>query len=44
MDSYVYATESLKLITRAGGSLLYSGEAVDIEKASFGEGTVSRVY
>ena len=44
IDSYVYATESLKLITRAGGSLLYSGEAVDIEKASYGEGTVSRVY
>lgn len=44
MDSYVYATESLKLITRAGGSLLYSGEAEDIEKASYGEGTVSRVY
>lgn len=44
IDGYVYATESLKLITRAGGSLLYTGEAEDIEQASYGEGTVSRVY
>lgn len=44
MDSFVYASESLKLITWAGGSLLYSGEAEDIEKASYGEGTISRVY
>lgn len=44
IDSYVKASESLKLITRAGGSLLFAGEAEDIEKASFGEGSVSRIY
>jgi hypothetical protein len=44
IDSYVNASESLKLITRAGGSLLFTGNAEDIVKASFGEGSVSRIY
>jgi hypothetical protein len=44
IDCYVKASESLRLITRAGGSLLFTGDAEEIEKASFGEGSVSRIY
>jgi hypothetical protein len=44
LDCYVNASESLKLITRAGGSILFTGEAENIEKASYGDGSVSRIY
>lgn len=44
IDTYVNASESLKLTTLAGGSIFYTGDAPQIEQSSFGEGSISRIY